>query len=132
MKRRRRAARRGAVTLEFAVVAPLLFMFLFAAFEFSRANMVRHTADIAAYEGARRGMVPGATVDDVRACVREFLRNTHIKAESIEVSPSVISQETQYVTVDVSVPMDRNAWVTPRFLCGKKLNAKCTLARETP
>lgn len=56
----------------------------------------------------------------------------HVEAGSIDVSPSAINQETQFITVDVSVPLDRNTWVTPKFLCGKELTAKCTLARGTP
>ena len=45
--------RRGATTVEFAIVAPVFFLFLLASIEFSRLNIIRHTADNAAYEAAR-------------------------------------------------------------------------------
>ena len=59
--------RTGAVMVEFVIVAPLLFLFFFAAFEFCRVAMIRHTADNAVYEGARIGIIPGATADEAAA-----------------------------------------------------------------
>ena len=56
--------RRGAAMSEFAIVAPLLFLFFFAAFEFCRVAMIRHTADNAVYEGCRAGVIPGATTGE--------------------------------------------------------------------
>ncbi len=53
--------------VEFAIVAPLLFLFFFAAMEFCRVAMIRHTADNAVYEGCRVGIIPGATVDEAKA-----------------------------------------------------------------
>ena len=53
--------------VEFAIVAPILFLFFFAAFEFCRASMIRHTADNAVYEGARAAIIPGATAGEAQA-----------------------------------------------------------------
>ncbi|MCG8448622.1 MAG: pilus assembly protein [Pirellulales bacterium] len=55
----RRQHRAGATATEFAIVAPIFFLFIFVSFEFSRLNVIRHTADSAAYEAARQAMVPG-------------------------------------------------------------------------
>ena len=57
------AARRrtGAAAVEFAIVAPIFFMLVLVSLEFGRLNIIRHTADQAAYEAARHAMVPGAT-----------------------------------------------------------------------
>ena len=63
---RRHAGRRGATTVEFAMTAPVLFLFLFAAMEFSRYNMVSQTATNAAFEGARQCIVPGAAPPTAR------------------------------------------------------------------
>ncbi len=63
----RNARRSGASAVEFALCAPLLFLLVFAAWEFSRANMILNTMENAAYEGCRRGIVPGASANDVRA-----------------------------------------------------------------
>ena len=55
------SSRAGATAVEFAIVAPIFFLIMLASFEFSRLNVIRHTADNAAYEAARHAMVPGAT-----------------------------------------------------------------------
>ncbi len=47
----RARTRRGATTVEFAITVPILFAVVFTAFEFSRMNVIRHTAVNAAYEG---------------------------------------------------------------------------------
>ncbi len=45
--------RRGAAAVEFGS-APIFFLFVFALFEFTWTNVLRHTADNAAYEAALR------------------------------------------------------------------------------
>ena len=73
LTRARRSKRAGAVTAEFAITAPIFFLFLLAAFEFGWLNVIRHTADNAAYEAARTVIVPGATVADARAKANRIL-----------------------------------------------------------
>ena len=58
------SSRRGAVTVEFSLVAAVAFLLIFASIEFARINVIRHTADNAAYEAARRTIVPNATAQD--------------------------------------------------------------------
>ena len=53
--------RTGATAVEFAIVAPIFYTLVIASLEFGRLNIIRHTADQAAYEAARFAMVPGAT-----------------------------------------------------------------------
>jgi Flp pilus assembly protein TadG len=53
----RRGQRRGAAAVEFAVVAPMVFLVLFAIFEYGRYFMVRHLMDSAAREGVRYAVV---------------------------------------------------------------------------
>ena len=124
------ARRRGALTVEFALVAPLTFLVFFASFEFSRMNMVRHTVDIAAYEGARRGIVPGATVQDVRDRVNQVLGQVSISSGQVAVAPATIDSLTRQVTVDVRAPMDSNGFITAQFIQNMVVRAESTLARE--
>ena len=109
--------RRAAATVEFALVAPLLFLTFFAAVEFSRANMVRHTVDIAAYEGARQGIIPGATADDVRNRVNQIMAQLAIRNTTVTVTPANIDRNTDRntdrVTVNVVTPMQGNGFICP-------------------
>ncbi len=41
----KKRARRGATLVEFALVVPILFLLFFAAVEFARVAMIRHTVD---------------------------------------------------------------------------------------
>ena len=45
--------RHGVAAVEFALTVPFLFLFIFATYELGRANMIMHTTEAAAYEGAR-------------------------------------------------------------------------------
>lgn len=122
--------RRGATAVEFAIVAPLLFLMFFAAIEFSRANMLRHSVNQAAYEGARRGMVPGASVADIEVEVGRIMEAATAFEYSVSVDPSTITNKTEQVTVQVDAGMDDNSWLGALFLSGESFSGACTLKRE--
>jgi len=116
--------------VEFALCAPLLFLLTFAAWEFSRANMILNTMENACYEGCRRGIVPGATAADVQVATQAVLNSAFATSTNIQVLPSVITNNTPEVTVTIDVPLDQNSWVTPVFLSGITIQSSYTLARE--
>ena len=122
--------RKGVVAVEFALTAPVLFLVFFAMIEFARFNMIRHGIDSAVYEGARRGIVPGATVDDVKSTAETILRAVSTIDASVTVVPAVLTPETTQVTVTATVPYNSNGWVVLRYFQGTTLTRSCTLARE--
>jgi Flp pilus assembly protein TadG len=129
-RKRNNQQRRGAVMVEFAIVAPVFFMILFAMFEFSRLNIIRHTADNAAYEAARLAIVPGATAADATAEANRILRVVGTRNATVNVTPAAITEDTQEVTVQIAVPMNDNALVTPRFTGAAVLRSSATLRTE--
>ena len=122
---------RGATAVEFAITAPILFMIFFAALEYSRANMLKHTVNQAAYEGARCGIVPGASEDDVEAAAGQIMEAASAFEYTIDVDPSTITQTTEQVTVTVDAAMDDNSWLGAVFFSGQTFSGQCTLTRET-
>ena len=108
--------RRGAAMVEFAIVVPILFLFFFAAFEFCRANMIRHTVDNAVYEAARTGILPGATSGEVRDEAERILNTLGLNSSSIQVTPGQIEEDTEQVTVRVEVSLDDNSFIAGQFL----------------
>jgi Flp pilus assembly protein TadG len=131
--KRRRGSRRepsGVVVTEFAICAPILFFIFFAALEFSRVNMIRQSVENAVYEGSRRGIVPGATADDCRNAAQVVLNAISASDATVTVTPSVITQNTSSVTVEISVPLDSNSWVAPFFFRGRAVANSMTLNRE--
>ena len=134
LSRRRRIRSRdercGAVLVEFAICSSLLFMFFFAALEFSRVNMIRQSIENAVYEGSRRGIVPGATSDDCRTSALTVLNSISVNSAQVTVTPEVITPNTSQVTVAVNVPVNSNSWVTPLFFDGMSISGSMTLNRE--
>ena len=127
----RKGKLRGATVVEFALVAPPFFLLLLGGIEFSRANVILNTMENAAYAGARRGIVPGATAADCEDAAQNILNIIRVNTASITIQPSVITDETPVVTATVQVPLDMsNGWITPKFYLGKSLTANVALPRE--
>ena len=64
--------RRGAAAVEFALVAPLLFMLFLGFVDVGRAIMVKNLLTSAARDGARTATLDGATVAGVQSQVSFF------------------------------------------------------------
>jgi Flp pilus assembly protein TadG len=103
------------VTVEFAMTAPLLFFLLFGALELGHANMVFNSTEAAAYEGARSGIVPGASASDCVAATQHFLGIAGIRNAVIEITPADLLLDTPAVEVKVTVPYSQNTIVAPLF-----------------
>lgn len=127
---RRKGLRRGATTVEFALVCPLLFAFFCGAIEFGRANQIMNAVALSSYQGCRRAIVPGATAANTTAAVNSVLSANLVSGATITINPTTITNATEEVTVTVSVNLSTNAWITPTFTAGKAITRSCTLTRE--
>ncbi len=106
-------------------------MVVMAGIEFSRANMLLHSTTIAAAEGARRGIIPGATADEIEAVARQELSYMGIAEAIVLVQPAIITKDTTLVTVGVHVPINAaNGYIIPQFFLGKSLSKIMSLPRE--
>ncbi|TWU40718.1 TadE/TadG family type IV pilus assembly protein [Novipirellula artificiosorum] len=129
VKYRQTAKRQGAVMVEFAIVVPLLFLFFFAAFEFCRASMIRHTADNAVYEAARTGIIPGSTAADAQQTAEAIMSSLGVTNVNVQVTPSTIDRDTREITVRVNVPLSGNSFVPINFIHGD-ITRELTMRRE--
>ena len=139
-----RHARKGAQLVEFAVVAPVLFLFMLATFEFGRAFMAMELITEAARVGCRgytdfNGTYwPGAIVaatsqqqtTNATNAAKNYLTNLGISGEGVTVIP--YQPDPNEITVQVSVPVSNISWVpNPPFTGGRTLVGKFTLTLET-
>ncbi len=124
------APKRGATAVEFAIVAPVVFLMFFASLEFCRVAMIRHTADNAVYEGARRAMVPGGTATDASDQAALILSSFGVNHVNISVTPATITRSTPEVTVRVRIPLDSNSFVPNQFFAGQTIERELTMQRE--
>ena len=122
--------RRGAVLVEFAICLPILLAFFGFFWEFARAEQIRQTTATAAYEGARQGIVKGASAADAKQAAQAILDAVSIDDATVVVTPSTITGETSSVQVSVSVPVASNAWVMPFFIDDLNITANMTLTKN--
>jgi Flp pilus assembly protein TadG len=126
----RRTRRRGAAAVEFALTAPILFTLLFAALELGRANLIRQTANNAAYEAARLCVVPGATAADGEAKGQQVLRSIGVRSATVDIQPDPILNTTPQVTATVTVPFAQNMWTKSLFCGTGSVTVTCKLTRD--
>lgn len=129
---RLRERRRGAAVVEFAIVAPLFFLLVLGIIEFGRMVMVQQIITNAAREGARTGIVSGATYSGVTSTVNGYLAATGISGASVSVNPDPGSASYgSQITVTVTIPFSQVSWTpTPFFLGSKSLTANCVMRSE--
>jgi Flp pilus assembly protein TadG len=128
------AGRPGAATVEFAVIAPVIFLAIFGLIEVGRVFMVLHGLETSAREGCRTAILYGATQQEVDQVLTSRLATFGIKGYQTATSPSPPSQAKQFeqVTVRVTVPY-RNICLFPVLgdLFEVNLHGTCTMPKES-
>jgi Flp pilus assembly protein TadG len=122
--------------VEFALIAPLLFLVFFALVEVARGLMVAHLLDHAARLGARAGVIEGQSTTSIQTTVINALSAAGISSESVTVQVNDGSTDASAanagdeITVLVTVPVSKVTWFpTGSFLSGN-LAGQYTLRRE--
>lgn len=127
-------SRRGAAAVEFALVAPLIFLFLFAGIEFGRLLMTLHGLEAAAREGCRVAVSWDVTQQDVEQTVAERLAAFGISDYTLTIDPSPLSSVCQWEPINVRITVTYNevSWLpAPGYLRGITLAGSCTLPQES-
>ena len=128
---RKARKRRGAHTVEFALVFPIVLTFFLGLIFLSRALLLKDTAQHAAFEGARAGIILNASERDSQQAVADFTRRMGLKDVRTTIKPRVITNEDEVITVNVSIPMASNAWVTTGFMpTNLDIESEVTLTRR--
>ncbi|TWU22539.1 TadE-like protein [Novipirellula galeiformis] len=127
--RRSRKKRAGAAMVEFAIVANLMFVVIFACMEFARMNMARNLAQDAAYFAARTAMVPGATSDEATA-EADRIMGSMLDESGYDVTVSDVNFQSSTISVTVSVDLKAIAMFTPMFLPNKTIETTAVMKTE--
>jgi Flp pilus assembly protein TadG len=104
--RANRKGERGQALAEFALVLPLILLFIAGIVEFGRAWNIKQAVTDAAREGARYAVVQDSTItstDDVKAKIEERLALASIDTSTIDFSPDFHVNGSE-MTVTVSTP----------------------------
>ncbi|KAA1259113.1 TadE-like protein [Rubripirellula obstinata] len=124
--------RRGAATVEFAMVSIVLVLLIFGGIEMTRVSMLRHTVDHAAYAAARNAIIPGAKAADVIATAEEHLNNIGLAGATVTVNPAVIDDDSSVVEVQVRLPISENSFFTPEYLFGDLIGRSALMTERSP
>lgn len=129
----RRTQRLGAAIVEFAVVAPIFFLFMMGIIEYGRMVMVQQVVTNASREGARAAILDGATTTKVENVVNAYLTSASINGATVAVTPNPpnIAPDGTPVTVTVSVGFDKVSWLpSPMYLGTSSLEGRSVMRRE--
>ena len=114
------------MTVEFAMVAPVIFLMFLGALEVASVNFARHAIGFAAYESARKLTIPGGTVAIGQAEGLVQLSRVGLgKGVTIEITDSPSS-----VTATVRIPSSGFSWGPVGFFANYTLRESCTLTKE--
>ncbi len=137
--------RSGAALVEMAIVLPLFLLVIFSIVEFGRAMMVSQLVTNAARLGSRQAILEGATNASVETAIRTFMQQTcNVKSGDIKITTSIIpdadntdpgnviadANQGDMITINVSIPFDKVAYIPGTFLNGKSLVGIATMRRE--
>ena len=127
----------AAALVEFAVVAPLMFMFMLAIFEFGRTFMVMELLTEGARVGCRQAVVEGTTSQQIQNTVTSYLTGVGINGDTVSVivndTPGLeAATQPAYteMTVKVTVPVTSISWVPNPLFTKGTLSGQFTMRRE--
>ncbi len=118
--------------MEFAIVAPLLFMLVFGILEFGRMIMVQQILTNASREGARRAIIEDVTGTEVETLVSDYLSAASVEGATVTIEPLDLNLGFgDPVTVTVEVPFADVSWGgSAWFLGGSTLQASTVMHGE--
>lgn len=128
------SVRTGAAVVEFAIVAPLLFMLTLGMMEVSRMVMVKQLLINASREGARLAVLPGATSAEVSQLVSRELTAYSVNGVNVEILPRSLESTTSGtpITVALDVEAASVSWIPkPLFSFNQTLRASTTMRKES-
>lgn len=99
----------GVAAVEFALLLPVLFVFLFGTIEFGLVTYNMQVLDNASREGARAAIANGVDSDAVKAIVAAYCTDNLINlggANSLDANNIVPEEDGDYMKVTVSYQYD--------------------------
>ena len=130
-----RAPRKGAAAVEFAIVAPIVFLIVLTLIQFAGLLMKQNVLTAAAREGARTASLQSTdSVSSVVSEVHERLSDGGIDPNivTVNVSPAEFTslRSGDEVNVSVSGPMGQMAWLDLFVPSDAHLSAEIAYERE--
>jgi hypothetical protein len=121
----RAADREGAAAVEFAITFPIILAIFLGTIELANLNYLRNLTNDAAFQVARKMIVPGADAKTATAETEQLLRELRVQGAEFN-----IQEDQNRVYVQVSVPIEENAWGIAGLVNNVMLAQECTLRKS--
>jgi Flp pilus assembly protein TadG len=118
--------RRGAVTVEFAMVFPVILLLFTGSIEMASLHYAKHSMGYAAYEAARKASIPGSTPARGQAAGMQQLELVGLGTGA----QVVVTQTSTAVTAEVRIPSSQFSWGPLGYFANFIAVERCTLLRE--
>ena len=106
MKTKRKSSDRNGVTaVEFAMVAPVVFLLVFFIFEVARLMMFGGNVNTALLTGVRQATIADSTATEIDESIREELKRFGINEVDNNIFPPNFTPSDTSVRIDVDVPI---------------------------
>lgn len=119
-------ARTGLVSVEMALVVPIILTTFFGLWEWSRVEMIRHVSQNACFEGVRMGTLPGYSESAVETKVESILDTYLIKDGTANAN---INLATGVCEVSVIIPLNGNLTIGNGFFKNKTFHYEMRLVQ---
>jgi Flp pilus assembly protein TadG len=125
--------RRGAATVEFALILPIFLTLVIGIIEFGRAMMVQQILVNAARVGTRQATIPSQTDTTVSTTVSNYMSSCSVSGSTWTLTPTLASSPASgaALTGKVSVPFSSVSLLgTATWLGSKTLTATVVMNKE--
>lgn len=128
-----RNQRNGVTAVEFAVVAPLIFLIVFSIFEISRLQLIDGQVTGAVLTGLRKATILDSTSIEVDSLIRSELSRCGVVEATIAIAPADFSDRDSEISIAVAVPLNRaNGFVGSRLVASNSnVKKSITFRRES-
>jgi hypothetical protein len=118
--------------MELALCLPLLVFLLLATVEACNLIFLQQSITIAAYEGARTALVPGATEGNARAQVQQVLSDREVLGATITITPDnfATAELGDFITVQIDVDYNPNRLVPIWGFSNRRLQSSVAMMCE--
>ena len=119
------------MTVEFAIVANVLFVVIFGCLELTRLSLIRSLAQDAAYFAARAAVVPGATETDATNEANRILGTLGTRGVQVQINNGLgLSQASTELRCEVIIDLKQNMMMMSMMPGWKEIRAVSTMKTE--
>jgi hypothetical protein len=111
---------------------PVIVLIVLATIEACAMIFLQQSLSVAAYEGARVALAPGAQSSHVTAQCQQILDDRDVNAATVNVSPGDIpgAAAGTWISVETSAPFSKNSLVGGWLFSNRTLTAAVHMVKE--